>query len=119
LLTLTAMSTARATPHFLRVTQALAFVSGLGIPITGCGGTIEVSGNDASGNCDAADCSEAALPGVAPGKDMVDAGIQSLDVEVSDVTMGISAPDAVADVASDAPVMTFDGGPLDPPDFPA
>jgi hypothetical protein len=32
------MKTALRAPHFLRVTQALAFVSGLGLPLVGCGG---------------------------------------------------------------------------------
>jgi hypothetical protein len=32
------MKTTLRAPHFLRVTQALAFVSGLGLPLVGCGG---------------------------------------------------------------------------------
>lgn len=43
----------RGLPHFLRVTRALAFVSGLGIPLTGaCGGALATSSTDSGTTMD-------------------------------------------------------------------
>jgi hypothetical protein len=110
------MKTPGATPHFLRVTQALAFVSGLGLPLLGCGGGV-VKDTDAATDCDG-ECvvvtgtraePEASVDDVVSGV-VVDAGI----------TMGVSAEEAgPPDSAVPDTGGSFDGGPLDPPDLPA
>jgi hypothetical protein len=123
------MKKSNPTPHFLRVTQALAFVSGLGLPFSSaCGGRAE--------ECKAGECEDAfaadgpiatgTLPGpgldagfeATPGGDVGAAGEASLgEAEVADA--GFS--DGSFGEAGDATVRdaTLDGGPLDPPEMPA
>lgn len=62
------MKTAIRTPHFLRVTQALALVSGLGIPLAGCGGEAFRDGPDGieDGAVDGGEVPDALLLGIGP-----------------------------------------------------
>lgn len=110
------MKTLSGAPHFLRVTQALAFVS-LSLPfLAGCGGKQLGEDNDAAIDCEGGQCEEASqrIYGTQPGPEVPDANLPD----------GVGACECGATAeAGDADFETSfgseGGGPLDPPDLPA
>ncbi len=121
-------------PHYLRVVQALALVSGFGpvaLVIADCSnddayvgvamgaadsGGIAYYGDSAGVILDgSAPPGEGALDAVALPSDAAEAGPDANDAE-TDVTTADASTDAEADATPD---VTTDGGPLPPPDLPA
>ncbi len=117
-------------PHFLRFTQALVFVSGLGLPAAalavGCGGeTVATSSSDDAGVADGfsgtvchgcgISAYDGGVMGTAPYEG--DSGISFVpDASVEDGFSGIGLP---PDASADAEIEGGGGGPLAPPDLPA
>ena len=124
------MKTTPATPHFLRVTQALALVSGLGFGFVDCGGRIEGGEPDATAEgglvvCPASECSSGVV--YAPDASEYEAsscGAESgpyFESGVPDTSVAeTGAPDVGVSEAGfpEASYGGEAGGPLDPPDLP-
>jgi hypothetical protein len=122
------VKTSAPAPHYLRVTQALALVSGLGLPLFGCGGREECS----TSACEDAPAPDGTLSDSPSGGDVGaagDAGSEGFgasgdgevggdagaagDAGFSDGPSGESGDATVGD-ARDA---TLDAGPLEPPEM--
>ncbi len=111
------MYTQRRAPHFLRVTRAVAFVSGLGSCFVGCGGTLQgaadAAGEDGAIGC--GPCGSLPAPETDAGGDagFVGGGVMSDATSGTDVFTGsVEPPDAPDDAqdldafagARDAPI---------------
>ncbi|MGO9712550.1 MAG: hypothetical protein ACLQBL_27055 [Polyangiaceae bacterium] len=126
-------------PHYLRVVQALALVSGFspvavaivaGAAVTGCTTGSGANGAFCGPEGNANGCGDydggtvgviidgnlpiGALDAVSLPSDAADAGPDASDAE-TDATIGDGSTDAPADATPD---VTTDGGPLPPPDLP-
>jgi hypothetical protein len=106
-------------PHYLRVAQALALVSGVGpaaivagAALSGCSSPIPC-GVGICGILEAPDTGAGADAGV-PVLPVPDAGTDASDAE-TDAAIADGSTDAAADATPD---VTTDGGPLPPPDLP-
>jgi hypothetical protein len=123
-----------AVPHFLRFTQALALVSGLGLPcamlVTACGGDESPStsdGGNAEGSvadgysgsaaCDA--CGISSYDGGVLGTAPYDGGGGIEPAPDAGVADGFSGIMVSPDASADAEIEGGGGGPLAPPDLPA
>ncbi len=115
------MNTQRRAPHFLRVTRAVAFVSGLGSCLVACGDTIQSSVADASdedGGVLCGPCGSLPAPGTDAGEDagFVGSGGVMTDPDATSPTDafvgavdGPAVPDGAQDLdgfagARDAPI---------------
>jgi hypothetical protein len=129
-----ASTMAERAPHFLRFTQAIAFVSGLGFPaavlltpLAGCGGEPPDEGSrfcDCPAFTEGGVDSSATFPDGAAGVLTYDGGAHDGTALGVTIDAGIqSAPDSGDANDEDAPIADADvdagGGPFSPPDLPA
>lgn len=100
------MKTLPRAPHFLRVTQALAFVSGVGTCLVGAGAMLAGCGNGLNGSAPSPDLDGAPVDGapasdatgVLDGQSEGSADVAAEDAPVHVIVTGILvAPDAASD----------------------
>jgi hypothetical protein len=122
-------STELRVPHFLRVTQALALVSGIGLPgalLGACGGAFATTGDGGGGDGQSAVCDDACaggvraddgavpLPAPPPGYDGAPVGVVVSDASYDGSPVGV-VPIRDASYPYDGRpvgVLPYDGGPV-------